>query len=39
MAELRLSPRQEEFVLAALSGDYTEMLYGGAMGVLRPRVA
>jgi phage terminase large subunit len=27
-----LTARQEEFVLAALSGNYNEMLYGGAMG-------
>lgn len=32
MNELTLSPRQEEFVLAALSGHYNELLYGGAAG-------
>lgn len=32
MGEIALSPRQSEFVMAALSGEYSEMLYGGAMG-------
>lgn len=30
--ELTLSPRQEEFVAAVLSGRYSELLYGGAAG-------
>jgi hypothetical protein len=32
MAEVKLSDRQSEFVMAVLSGQYSEMLYGGAMG-------
>lgn len=35
MSELKLSVRQSEFINAVMSGNYSELLYGGAMGGVR----